>query len=323
MYSLINIKATNSSLRSPIAFFNSFFTKNLILKAKESFLSKFPNPQDEHDLWNSYPVSIDFKKQTFSVEYIIEFYNEETNSQNSKHIIEEYTFESEIEKLFRSEFEKSKKLILQKYLPLNDENNDKYKNLKEALVDELKSILKHLKQIQNAKLIDTEIIVFKRPLESLINLLYLNFINFLPSPKVNDEIVQIIKSRENSIHLYEDKILPNDFVTRILELKDITGNNIFQFENKTIAAEQLNQICFGNYRNISSPIKFISNSGAAYYMISILLKTLNISRTEIQKAKIFDLNKGNFYSNYCDTEKYRYPLKNKDSAFLIDQIFEV
>jgi hypothetical protein len=324
--SLIYVNATQSSQLSPIAFFESFIKKNLIIEAKADFLSKFPNPEDEFDYWSRFTVEVDLINERFTVDYQIEKIIDEYNVQREWKTIE-YSLETELAKLFKTEYEKSKILLLEKFGIFNEGTLSKNtgadtKNLRESLKDIRHKLLKCLEILSTNNYPDSLSRTIEKPIQWLVLFLYDRFSSILPKAEMNSKILEIVSHSNKLKERLDLTVLKPDTAEIFSRLKDKTGENIIVFKNPVEDLLNFTLFCNVNLNEIKKPIGFKNNFGAVNYLIGKLSKKLSLNRSKIEKLNIVKLGKYNFIADSCNTDYSRFPKINKEWADLIDDTFE-
>ena len=301
-----------------------FFKKNLVNNARENFLSNFPNSNDADNFWNKFPNVTDLVNERFTVEYEIEHFVDEFNIEREwKKTV--YSIESEISKIFKAEYEKSKIFLLEKFEIFTEYPNKKSfknkKNLGDALKDILNNVLFHLDKISNNNYSDALSKAMESPLHWIVLFLYNRFSSALPKAEGNLKLLEIINSEISIKEKLDIKILKPDTAEEFFKLKDRTGERILLFEDSIQDLLNFSLFCKGEISEIKKPIKFKSNLGAANYLIGKITKKLSLNRSKIEEKKIITLGDGNFIADICNTEFSRFPNNNKEWSDLIDNTF--
>jgi hypothetical protein len=324
---LISFDKYNSSESSPIGFFDNFFKKNLLAEAKSIFLSSFPNPNDENDNWNKFPVKVDALNERFSVEYQVEEFVDEFEPPKINTVVVEYFLESELKKLFKYQYEQSKQLLLKKFEELSNSsasyiNPKKIKNLKEGIKDIHYKILGHLEHLNQEQYSEEILDHLKEPLRSLILFLYNRFASVLPDPTLNQTILSVVQSEKSILQKLDLSILSTDTADRLFNLTDRFGRKIIAFKNSGDDLERFRLFCQGKCGEINSPINIVDNFGAAFYTIGKIAKKIGIQRSTIEEYRLFSFKGVPFVAALCYTETTRFQHLNKQWADIIDETFK-
>lgn len=320
MYIPLEINVKESSKTSPFAFFIDFFDKNLIVKARKTFLANLPNLEDENDYWISKCSAVDKQKEMFILEFSEENFDKENNIFKNDQVTVIVSFKSEIEDLFKKEYYISKRLIQEKF-PQTGDNKINTKNSKEYVHDFF------MKAILIINLIETNPIYVNytseclRPFYAIIRFIYTKFPDLAPDRKIDPCINEILKSSVTTENLYSPINLNREILEKILTLTDLKGKLIFEVKDIKETRIKLNNFFDHNFDKIASPIEITSKPGPANYIIAILSKYLGYTRPEIEKKKIFKIGKFLFLANPCNLEFSRLNKRKPDLALKINLVF--
>lgn len=323
MSSLIHIECKNSTEKSPIAYFEDFFSnRNAKLKdAMNSFEKQYPNPQDPKDQWNRFPTSVNKIKKTITVDYLIEEFTDEDVPPLERWETVIYSFEGELEKLFRDEFINSAGLIRKKIKSINS-GKIKKKTGVEFLSKATDFLLKAIDHIDNSvkprKIAD----ICARPYCSLIAFFYNHFPDLMPLPQIDPRIGKLFKNHPKHAHLYVKTTLSVKIIEDIFTIKDAKSILVFQFHSINDTKVQLIHFFNGEFNLITSPITFSQNLVAANYLIAKLAIYLGYTRPKIEKANIFKLGKSNFIASLCDKDFQRLHKTNRSLYYILENMFE-
>jgi hypothetical protein len=322
MTSLIKIQCKDSTEKNPCAFFENFYSQNKFSEAKAAFISIMPNPNDPNDFWNSYACNIDKKKETFSVEYYEEEYNEEGLIINLLSKINIYSFEAELEKLFEEQFKISTRLLHNKIDKIRTKELSK-KTVAEYLSEKTRFFLNAIDDIQRNVKPKKLHKIYTRPFKSLVVFLYRYFSDLMPNQHCDHRISVILKESPKSIELYKPANLSVEIIDSIIRLKDSKNVPVFPFHDPKLVSENLLHFYNRQPELIKSQIWFSTNIGAANYLIAKLAYYWGFTRPIIEDANIFKLGQSKFIADLCDREYYRFGSANsslKDSIdFMLDR----
>lgn len=321
MTSLINIQCKDSTEKSPCAFFENFYSQKKFSEAKAGFISIMPNPNDPNDFWNSYACNIDKKKETFSVEYYEEEYDEEGLVINLLSKINRHSFEAELEKLFEEQFKISTRLLHNKIDKIKTRELSK-KTVAEYLSEKTRIFLNAIDDIQTNVKPKKLHKFYTRPYKSLVVFFYRYFSHLMPSQHSDNRISVILKESPKNIELYKPATLSVGIIDSIIRLKDSKNIHVFPFHDPKLASENLLHFYNRQPELIKSQIWFPTNIGAANYLIAKLASYLGYTRPSIQKANIFKLGAGNFIADLCDKDCYRFGSANSSLKYSIDSMFD-
>jgi hypothetical protein len=286
MLRLINISTTNPTVKSPAAFFTSFFNSEKISEAKKSFLSNFPNPNDENDYWNQFCVTVLEGRDSFMVEYFFDASEEDQKPPETNSVVVTYTFGSELEKLFRDNFQLFKMLINEK---LKDTQTDKRK---------IKAKTEYVKDLQT-KLISIGMNlegtpeyqdikdVLLRPLYAIMRFIYNHFGEYALNPNVDPFLRKALESRVETLHFIDEPI-SLDKLLGISTIKNLDGSPMFQLGGEGKGSEKsLRFFFYRELEKIKSPIHIWGQSMKVDYLIHKICGALNYAITDIASRKIF------------------------------------
>lgn len=323
MSSLIHIECKKSTEKSPIAYFENFFS-NLNTKlndAMNSFEDQYPNPLDPKDQWNSYPTSFNKKKKTITVDYLIEEITDVDLPPVERWETVIYSFEGELEKLFKDEFIISAGFIRNKIESINSGKIKKKTGvefLSKATIFLLNAINNINNSVKSRKIAD----ICARPCCSLIAFFYTHFPNLMPLSPIDPRIGKLFKNHPKHAHLYAKTSLSVKIIDDIFTLKDAKGIPVFQFHSISETKVKLIHFFNGDFNLIKNPITFSQNLVAANYLIAKFAIYLGYTRPQIQKAKIFKLGITNFIASLCDRDYDRLPKVNRSLYYILEDLFE-
>ncbi len=287
----------------------------------KSFEDQYPNPLDPQDQWNSFPTSYNKKKKIITVDYLIEEFTDVDVPPLERWETVIYSFEGELEKLFRDEFIISVGLLRKKIESINSGKIKKktvVEFLSKATIFLLNTISKINHSVKSRKIAD----VCVRPYLSLIAFLYRHFSDLMPLQKADPRIGELLKDHPKHGGLYEKTKLSVDIIDDILALRDVKGHLIFQFHSESETRETLIHFFNKEIHLISKPITFSRNLGAANYLIAKLVFYLGYTRPEIEGKKIFYLGATKFIADLCDRDYSRLINTNRNSHYILEKMFE-
>ncbi len=286
MLRLINISTTNPTVKSPAAFFTSFFNSEKIREAKKSFLSNFPNPNDENDYWNQFCVTVLEGRDSFMVEYFFDASEEDQKPLETNSVVVTYTFGSELEKLFRDNFQLFKTLFKEKL--------DSFEPSKHGR----KNKIEYVKDLQ-AKLISIGTTfggnleyqdikdVLLRPLYAIMRFIYSHFGEYALNPNVDSFVKKALESSVETLHFIDEPI-SLDKLLGIATIKNLDGSPMFQLGGNGKGPEQnLRFFFYRELEKIKSPIHIWGQSMKVDYLIHKICGALNYAITDIASRKIF------------------------------------
>lgn len=314
MRSLISVKTINSTVTSPLRFFEKFYNKANLLIAYDFYLSQMPDINDPDSEWNKFPVTVDLVNKKWSVEYEVETSYDEHNGPTYEYLIREYTFETELLNLLRDEFYISKGLFNKKII---DSNEDKRK--KDLARNFIYKCLEILDKIESNGLSQYNNIL-SRPIKSLIRFAYLNFKDFVPDQKIDKRVGEVLKEKESSRDIYESTGLSPDLATEVLNIKDNVGNPLVNYLDES-DLENLKLFLSKNFSAIKgNPIRLIGEVGIVSYFLVRIILISGLRLKDAQEQAIFKINGSKFYANYASNEKYRISFRNEYVMFQIDRV---
>lgn len=317
---LINISTTEPTVKSPAAFFISFFNYNKINEAKKSFLSNFPNPDDENDQWNQFYVTVLEGQDSFEVEYISETFEDDEKPPLRNSIIVTYTFVSELEKIFRDNFQLFKTLFKKKLdgfesSKLGRKNKIEYvKDLQTKLISIGTTFGGNL-EYQDVK------DVLLRPLYAIIRFIYSHYGEYAFNPNVNPFIINALESRADTLQFIDEPISINKLLG-ILSIRNLDGSLMFRFGVKDNNIEQNLRFLFDHELDqIKSPIHIWGQSMKVDYLIHKICGALNYAITDIASRKIFFNNSTCLTPDCCYSNTSRIGSSPDGAKDIIDIYF--
>jgi len=314
MRSLISVKTINSTVTSPLRFFEKFYNKENLLIAYDFYLSQMPDINDPDSEWNKFPVTVDLVNKKWSVEYEVETSYDEHNGSTYEYLIREYTFETELLNLLRDEFYISKGLFNKKII---DSKEDKRK--KDLARNFIYKCLEILDKIESNGLSQYNNIL-SRPIKSLIRFAYLNFKDFVPDQKIDKRVGEVLKEKESSRDIYESTGLSPDLATEVLNIKDNVGNPLVNYLDES-DLENLKLFLSKNFSAIKgTPIRLIGEVGIVSYLLVRIILISGLRLKDAQEKAMFKINGSKFYANYASNEKYRISFRNEYVMFQIDRV---
>lgn len=314
MRSLISVKTINSTVTSPLRFFEKFYNKENLRVAYDFYLSQMPDINDPDSEWNKFPVTVDLENKKWSVEYEVETSYDEHSGPTYEYLIREYTFETELLNLIRGEFFISKEILTKKII---DSTGDKRKkDLARTFIYKCLNILDSLKIDEFNQFNE----LLSRPIKSLVRYLYVNFYSIAPDQKIDNRIGEILKERESSRDIYESTGLHPDLAIEVLKIKDNYGHSVVTYEDVT-DLEKLKIFLMQDFNAIKgSSIRLHGAVGIVSYFLVEIITISGLQLKEVQNQKMFKINGDDFYSNYASTEKYRISFRNESVMFQIDRV---
>lgn len=314
MRSIISLNTINSTVTSPLRFFEKLYTKEGLQIAYDFYLSQMPNLNDPDSEWNKFPVTVDLENKKWTVEYEVETRYDEHSGSTYEYLVREYTFETELLNLIRDEFFNSKKILKKKII---DSTEDKRKkDLARTFIYKCLDILDSLNLDEFNQFNE----LLSRPIRSLVRFLYVNFYSIAPDQKIDKRIGEILKERESSSDIYESTGLHPDLAIEVLKIKDNHGYSVVTYEDAT-DLEKLKIFLMQDFNAIKgSPIRLNGAVGIVSYFLAEIIIISGLQLKEAQLQKMFKINGDNFYSNYASTEKYRISIRNESVMFQIDRI---
>jgi hypothetical protein len=319
MLRLINISTTNPTVKSPAAFFTSFFNSKKISEAKKSFLSNFPNPNDENDYWNQFCVTVLEGRDSFMVEYFFDASEEDQKPPETNSVVVTYTFGSELEKLFRDNFQLFKMLFNEK---LNNSQTDKRK---------IKDKIEYVKDLQT-KLIsigmnlegtseyEDIIDVLLRPLYAIMRFIYSHFGEYALNPNVNPFIKKALESRADTLHFIYETI-SIDKLLGIESIRNLDGSSMFRFDDEINLKQNLRFLFDRELDQVKSPIRIWGQSMKVDYLIHKICGAFNYSITDIALRQIFCNNSYPLIPDCCYSNTSRIGRSPDGAKDIIDIYF--
>jgi hypothetical protein len=314
MRSIISVNTINSTVTSPLRFFEKFYNKEGLQTAYDFYLNQMPNINDPDSEWNKFPLTLDLKNKKWSVEYQIETSYDQYKGSTYQYLTREYTFENELLNLLRDEFYISKGLFNKKII---DSKEDKRK--KDLARNFIYKCLEILDKIESNGLSQYNNIL-SRPIKSLIRFAYLNFKEFVPDQKIDKRLGEVLKEKESSRDIYESTGLSPDLATEVLNIKDNVGNPVVNYLDES-DLENLKLFLSKNFSAIKgNPIRLIGEVGIVSYLLVRIILISGLRLKDAQEQAMFKINGSKFYANYASNEKYRISFRNEYVMFQIDRV---
>jgi hypothetical protein len=316
--SLISIKTSVPTTKSPAAFFISFFESQKIIEAERSFISSFPNPNEENDYWSSFCTSLLPNRKGFEVEYFVQSFDDEGDWPTTESVVVTYTFDSELEKLFHKKYQEFKKLFNEKFSNIESAKNRKSQI--EYIRDLQLKVIKICYQVDAMESFHEIKSTLHRPLFAIIRFIHINYKEYALKPNV-DKFIQIaLKSKSETAHFIGEPFSLNSLLT-LEVLRGPNGKKLFKFpKDENDFKDNLEHFYFNRIGKISSPIQINGRVLHVGYLIHKICTALDYSITDIAKAKIFMINTSFLIPNYCYTDANRVNTNIKD---IIDLHFQL
>lgn len=314
MRGIITINTINSTVTSPLRFFEKFYNKQGLQIAYDFYLSQMPDLNDPDSEWNKFPVTVDNENKKWSVEYQVETSYDESTGFTYEYLNREYTFEIELQNLLKYEFCISKGVFNKKFLESTEDKRKK--DLARTFIYKCLEILDTLKTDDLNKYVD----LLSRPIRSLIRFVYLNFIDFAPNQKIDKRIGEVLKERESSRDIYQFTGLSPDLAVEVLKIKDNKGNPVIDYFDKS-DLKKLKLFFSKNFSAIKgNPIKLSGEVGIVSYFLARIILISGLRLKDVQEQMMFKINGSNFYANYASNEKYRISFRNEYIMFQLDRM---
>jgi hypothetical protein len=305
---------------SPVAFFDSFFTENKIVEAKNRFIDEFPDRDNPDQLYASCLSYVSSSKLEYHLEFTIENYDPETLFFEIIPVTKIVSFSNELEALFRSQYYTSKDLMKDKF----DDARGKgitTKSKREAIRKIITKVISCYTHIEN----NTEYLDYKneciRPLSALIALIYREYIILAPAQHYFPQVEPILKFYPKHADLYEGSQLKSEVIDAMFQ-KKVSGF-IFQshFPEKDISDLKL-FIGNGNHKGIKRHVKLYGEVGKINFTIATLLLYAKISRPNLEELNFLFINDIKFIARTCDKEYSRYQKSSPIEAATIEAIIK-
>lgn len=306
---------TASTIKSPIAFFSSFFVEDKINNAKNRFIERMPDRNDPDDPIARSVSYVSPNKLEYHLEHTIW---DENTYENITQII---SLDNELENMFRDQYLNSKELLKQKLEPESGEElNTKEK--REIVRVILKKASTYYQIIQKNNFYSDNREVCYRPIISIIKLIYDEYNPLAQDPRSNDIILSIL-SESNKNGLYEIKQLKPESIEKLFDFIIKPGLKIFDSQNKSKDIEFLKFFLLGEEpKEIKRDVRLFGQVGLINYTIALLLEYANMSRPFLEKQNFLYINNIKFVAGSCDTDFYRYPLAHPKEANTVASLIE-
>ncbi len=314
MRSIISINTINSTVTSPLRFFEKFYNKECLQIAYDFYLRQMPNINDPDSEWNKFPVTVDLENKKWSVEYEVETSYDQFKGPTYQYLTKEYTFENELQNLLRDEFYISRGLFNKKII-----GSEEDKRKKDLTRNFIYKCLEILDKIESNGLSQNNNIL-SRPIKSLIRFAYLNFKDFAPDQKIDKRVGEVLKEKESSRDIYESTGLSSDLAIEVLKIKDNIGNPVINYFCES-DFENLKLFLSKNFSAIKgNPIRLIGEVGIVSYFLVRIILISGIRLKDAQEQMMFKINGSKFYANYASNEKYRISFRNEYIMFQLDRV---
>ncbi|MEO5776467.1 MAG: hypothetical protein ABIQ27_06160 [Flavobacterium sp.] len=324
MSRILIIKASASTEKEPLNFFEIFFSSHALENAKKLF---YPDPNNFNDIRNNPPVEIDTEKESYTIEYEEILNEEESHLDNFFPLTEKktktYFFEEELNKRLREEFYISTKLINENII--NSLNKYKAKYFFEKIINDCLFLFDQINQNEKFhKYADC-----KRPVNAIIRFVYKKHNWLAPKFSVFGEksnfIIDLLNEVEAEENNYsEPPMLKGGIAKEIFELRDQqTDELIFELENfNNDRIIDLKSFIYNQFDKITAPINFISNIEAAHYLLRCIIDNSELTIPRVQKSGKILVNGKLFDSDNHNTNVSRFKSKNNPLKPIIDQIID-
>ncbi len=303
--SILNqISVTTPSTKSPAAFFTSFLVVDKIQIAYKNFLDDIPNTLEEDHCLSNQCVTVSPSKDRFTIEYFYDVYDETGEYLSQESTVVEFTFGSELEKIFREKYQEFKILCKKKFANLNKDGRLS-KSQKEYIRDLQFELVKIGLYLEKSQILIEYLPVFLRPLYAIIRFLYEQYREYSLDPSVHDFIKRALESNLDTLYLLE-KSISVDAVLSIFLIKDYDGTYMFSFDSRdTEITEKLNNFFVRDLDKITSPIQIFGDSMKVNYLIHKLCSGIGLEITKVAKHKIFKNNNTSVIPNLCYSDASR------------------
>ena len=320
MPALITISSTKPTIKSPAAFFTSFLKVEKISEAKNSFLSNFPNPANENDYWNQFCVTVLGDQDSFEVEYFFEISEDDEKPPLRNSILVTYTFGSELEKIFRDNFQLFKTLFLEKldnFEPSKRGRKNKIEYVKDLQTNLIVIGMKLEESIECQNIKD----VLLRPLHAIMLFIYNHSGEYALNPNVSPFIQNALESRADTSHFIYETI-SIDKLLGIESIRNLDGSSMFSFDDDDIDLKQHLRFLFDRELDqVKSPIRIWGQSMKVDYLIHKICGALNYSITDIASRQIFCNNSARLIPDYCYSNTSRIGRSPDGAKDIIDIYF--
>jgi hypothetical protein len=320
MLRLINISTTKPTVKSPAAFFTSFFSFDKINAAKKSFLSNFPNPDDENDYWNQFCVKVLEGQDSFEVEYFFDISEDDKRPPLTDSILVTYTFGSELEKIFRDNFQLFKILFNEK-LDSFESSKLGRKNKIEYVKDLQTKLISIGMNLEGTPEYEDIKDVLLRPLYAIMRFIYSHFGEYALNPNVDSFVKKALESSIETLHFIDEPI-SLDKLLGIATIKNLDSSPMFQLSGNEKNLEQ--NLRFFFYREldkIKSPIYIWGQAMKVDYLIHKICGALNYEITDIASREIFYNNSSRLIPDYCYSNTSRIGSSPDGAKDIIDIYF--
>ena len=314
MRSLISVKTINSTLTSPLRFFEKFYNKEGLQIAYDFYLNQMPDLNDPDSQWSKFPVTVDLENKKWSVEYQVETSYNEYMGYTYEHLKREYTFEIELQNLLQHEYFISKAFLNKKLL--ESIGDKRKKDLARSFICKCLTIL----DILNKDNFNNQIDLLSRPIKSLIRFVYLDFKDIAPDQKIDNRIGEVLKERESSKDIYQSTGLKPKLAIEILKIKDHKGNSVINYFEKS-DFNKLKLFLKKNFSTIKgNPIRLTGEVGIVSYFLARIILISGLQLNVVEQLRMFKINGIDFFSKSASTEKYRISFRNESVMIQIDRL---
>jgi len=317
MSAQIILDCSESTMRSPIAFFTSFIKKRKIINAIDQFQKNVPDPPTVDDDWSSNCSYISDDKMEYHLEHTLENYVDplDISTYKSSQITEVVSFEREIEKAFRKEYVISKQLLRRKFSESTmgyGKKKDLLANVRDLLKEKIFPCIDLIKSDSLYKQYED---LCLRPFYAIIRLIYREFSDFAPLYSFDSRIAPIIKGASDSDDLYIPQALDLTVVDALLDFQLVSAKKLITVENISITSNNL-KLILGSTDIVppSCSVWLKGQIGPINYMLGLLLERVDISRPTLERWNCVKIERNKFFANECNREFSRYPFLNPDDA---------
>lgn len=301
---LFQIPITKSSVKSPAAFFTSFMKTEIIEKAYLNFLDGFPKIDQEFDSLQGKCVTILTNPDRFTVEYFYEVFDDEQAYQKSESVIIEYTFPSELEKIFVDQYQEFKKFCLEKFYS-NNEEKPLSKNEKEYIKDLQRALKKINIELERSCPYADALPALLRPLYAITRFLYIHFGKYTLNPNSDEFIKKALASKSGTLNFLDEKISLNALLS-ISSIKNQDGTFMFKFDSSDqVIQKKLTDFYNQDLEKVTTPIQIFGDSMKVNYLIHKICLGTQQKLSVIQRLKIFKNNKSYILADLCYTDASR------------------
>jgi|SRR5579859_2659612 len=326
MSSVIHLTTNRSTDASPIAFFVSFANPKSIDNAKNSFYTELDESQKPitttrySTTYNfqgtTFPVTVDRENETVTAEYEIQVGTDEQEWPMYEWKSVVYSFKGELNKLMRSEYEITTALLKNKLAGLNK------RSAKELLGNLIDKLTTSLKIVEGEITFESYREICVNPYHAIVRWIYSHYKDkdLAPDPQRYAWIQHALAQRESTKDIYKSYGFSDNFIQKILFLRDQKLELIFPVDPVADAKINLKRFVDNRFSEINPPIKFTGHAGAASYLISELSQKLRFRLSEIEKAKVIYIGGVKLIADSCYTEHSRLQKRRPELKFIIDTL---